>query len=192
MKPLSLIFLSCLLCPFTAAFGQQIYCPQNSSYINIGMTQDEVIAACGQPLSKQQANTPATVRIPVKQFIYTALNKGSVYPGLNSAFYEQWSLPSGTLGTSVEINVMNDKVSSVKINGSNTNAISICQGTNFEVGDNVSKVYRACGSPDMINDTFINQPIPSNSLPEVWTYQMNQYQSPINLTFVNGKLQSAN
>lgn len=188
----SLLFLSGLLFPFTSVFGEQIYCPQKAGYIDLGMTQNQVLAACGPPLSKHQANVPAMQKVPVKQFIYTRLNQGSIYPGLNDAFYNQWSLPSGTTGVDLEVDVVNDKVAAVRINGSHTNAMSICHGTNVQVGEDVSRVYSACGSPSMVNHTFIYQPIPSENLPEVWIYQVNQYQSPISLTFVNGKLQSAN
>jgi hypothetical protein len=192
MKSKVLMTLGFSLLPWTLAIGQPLYCPQHSGYIDIGMSVDQVISACGQPISKQPSNKPVTQRIPVQQLIYTALNTGSIYPGLNSAFYDQWSLPSGTTGVSLEVDVTNQKVSAVRINGSSTNAMSLCGGTPVQVGDNVNKVYMACGSPGMVNNTFINQSVPSNTKPEVWIYQVDQYQSPISLTFVNGKLQSIN
>lgn len=179
------------LTPLTViADTSQFYCPQHSGYVNIGMTEDQVVQACGQPLSKQQPNMPVMQKVPATQLIYTALNRGSVYPGLNSAFYDQWSLPSGTSGINLTIQVINNKVSSVSINGSNTNAMSVCGGNSIQVGDNVNKIYSACGAPSMVNNTYINQPMPSNSKPEVWIYQVDQYQAPISLTFANGKLQS--
>ena len=156
------------------------------------MTQDEVIGACGQPLSKQAPNTPVTQKVPVQQLIYKSLNTGSVYPGLNAAFYHQWSLPSGTSGISLVIQAINGKVSGVSINGQSTNAVSICHGVSIEGGDDINKVYSACGSPSMVNNTYINQTLPPSTNPEVWIYQLNQYQAPISLTFVNGKLQSIN
>lgn len=175
----------------------QLYCPQNSGYINIGMTQAQVITACGQPLTKQQTNAPVTQKVPVKQLIYNSLNAGGYYPGEGAAFYgqssgAQWSLPSGTGGISLEVDIINNKVSDVRINGSSTNAMSICGGTNVQIGDNINQVLNACGSPTMTNNSFINQTVPSNKPPEVWIYQVNQYQTPNSLTFVNGKLQSIN
>ena len=192
MKSNSMMTLCIGLLPFSTTMAQPIYCPQNAGYINIGMTQGQVISACGEPLSKQQPKTPVMQKIPVQELIYTALNTGSVYPGLNSAFYNQWSLPSGTTGIGLQIDVVNGKVNCVKINGSSTNAMSLCGGMSVQVGDDANKVYSACGSPSMVNNTYINQPIQSNSKPEVWIYQIDQYQSPLSLTFVNGKLQSIN
>ncbi|KTC77047.1 DUF2845 domain-containing protein [Legionella brunensis] len=167
------------------AFAQsQMYCPQNHGYINLGMTPDQVISACGQPLSKQQSNTPVMQKVPVMQLLYN--NQGS-----QSAFYGVWSLPVGTnSGAQLEIDIVDNKVSAVRINGSNTNAFSICGGSMVQIGDPVNKVYGSCGNPSLVNNTFINQPIQSNQKPEIWTYQTNQYQTPFNLTFVNGKLQS--
>jgi len=195
MRAKILLTLSVSLMPLSAALAdgpQSIYCPQKSGYINTGMTADQVMAACGQPLSKQQPITPVMQKVPAQQLIYTALNTGSYYPGLNPAYYTQWSLPSGTSGINLTIQAINGKVSSVSVNGSNTNAMSMCQGVSINSGDDVNKVYSACGTPSMVNNTYINQSLPPNSKSEVWIYQVNQYQAPFSLTFINGKLQSIN
>ena len=179
-----------LLC--TECMAQGVYCPQNARFISVGMTQEEVIAACGQPLSKIESNMPATQKIPVQELIYTALNTGSVYPGLNAAYYTQWSLPSGSSGINLKIDIINDKVTGVTVNGTSTNSMSMCGGSGIQSGDSVTKVYNACGTPTIINQSYINQVIPSKGKPVLWVYQLNQYQSPISLTFIDGKLQSIN
>ncbi|KTC65421.1 Protein of uncharacterised function (DUF2845) (plasmid) [Legionella adelaidensis] len=173
----------------TSAFADSFYCPQHSAFINIGMTQDQVVAACGVPLSKQASNAPVTQRVPVKQLIYTTLNQGAVYPGLDN-IYNMWSIPSGQTGVNVEVDIIDNKVANVRINGSSSNAVSLCGGTNIEIGSAENLVYQACGNPTMVNNTYINQPVPSNSKPEVWVYQVDQFHSPYSLTFVNGKLES--
>ncbi|MCP0914107.1 MULTISPECIES: DUF2845 domain-containing protein [Legionella] len=180
--------LGIFLFPFDACAVQSLYCPQNQGYINVGMTEAEVIAACGEPLSKEESNRPVTQKVPVKQLIYSTVNKGSIYPSLDP-IYNQWSLPSGT-NINLEVDIINDKISEIRLNGSDTNAMTVCDGINVNVGDNESAVYNACGSPDMVNNTFINQPIPSNEPPHVWVYQVDQFQQPFTLTFVNGQLQS--
>lgn len=192
MKSSMITTLSMSLLLSTSSIAAQLYCPQNARYISTGMTEDQVLAACGPPLTKQQSNNAVTEKVPVQQLLYTSLNTGSVYPGLNSAYYDTWSLPSGSNGISLEVDIMNNKVSAVNINGNQSNAMSICGGTSIQIGSAVSQVYSACGSPNLVNNSFINQSIPSNSKPEVWIYQINQYQAPISLTFINGKLQSIN
>ncbi len=188
MKAHNLIALCILFNPLTASAVESIYCPQKQGYINVGMTQGEVINACGQPTAKQ-TNISLTQRVPVTQLIYTTLNQGAVYSGLN-VYYNMWSLPSGSNGTSLTIDVINDKVHSISINGASTNAMSICGGENIQKGDNVNNVYSACGSPSLVNNTYIEQNIPKSQHPEVWIYQIDQYNPAINLTFINGNLQS--
>jgi hypothetical protein len=171
---------------FQAFAVDSMYCPQNHGYINLGMSPDQVIAACGQPLSKQQSKTPLMQKVPVLQLMYNS-------QGAQKAFYGVWSLPVGTnSGAQLQVDVINNKVSGVHLNGESANAFSICSGTMVQIGDPVGRVYSACGNPSLVNNTYVNQPVQSNQPPEVWTYQVDQFQAPFNLTFVNGKLQSIN
>lgn len=214
MKPkiFTAVVVSFLTASTSMARPQQLYCPQHSGYISTGMSQEQVLAACGAPLSKQSPNTPVTEKVPVTQLIYSSLNSGGAYQGLNSAYYNQWSLPSGTSGIMLQVSIINNKVSSInmsnnsdnslniknnnvstiQISAANNNAASICGGGSLNVGDDVNRVYSACGSPTMTNTSYINQVIPSSSKPEVWIYQVDKFHSPFSLTFVNGKLQSIN
>lgn len=169
---------------YALADVQSYYCPQNHGYINIGMEPQQVVAACGEPLSRQDSNQAVVQKVPVKQLMYN--NMGS-----SKVFYGVWSIPTGTnSGAQLEVNIVDNKVKSVNVNGSSTNAFSLCNGTNIQIGDSVSKVYGSCGNPSVVNNTFINQPVQSNQKPQIWIYQPGQYQSPITLTFINGKLQS--
>lgn len=197
MDKRNLLISGLFLLPCTLLAAESFYCPQHSGYINIGMTEDQVISACGAPLSKQTSNTPVMQKIPVKQVIYN--NQGA-----KTAFYGQWALPIGQSnyaglvpfggnsggGAQLQVNIINDKVSSVSLNGANTNAFSICGNTSISVGDPANKVYGACGTPSLVNKSYINQAIPSSTKPEIWVYQPGQYQPPLSLTFVDGKLQS--
>ncbi len=180
---LAVLLITCGLA--TGLFAaQSVYCPQNHGYINLGMSVDQVIAACGQPLGKQQSNKPAMQQVPVLQLLYN--NQGS-----QTAFYGVWALPVGVnTGAQLQVNVINNKVSSIQLNGSNSNEFSICGDTSIQVGDPVTKVYNACGNPSTTNSTYTNQAIPSQQKPEIWVYQADAYQPPMRLTFVNGKLQS--
>lgn len=183
---LKLILISIsLMLPFCLFGDQSLYCPQNHGYINIGMTPDQVIAACGQPLSQQDSDQPVLQRIPVQQLIYN--NKGT-----DTAFYGVWNIQTGNGGAQLEIDVVNQKVKGIRMNGSGSNAFTICGGTGIEVGDPVGKVYGSCGSPSLVNNTYINQIVPTPQKPKVWIYQPGQYQPSVSLTFVNGKLQSIN
>lgn len=169
--------------PFSLFSDQSLYCPQNHAYISLGMSQEQVIAACGQPLSQQDSNQPIMQKIPVQQLIYN-------HQGTSSAFYGVWNIPTGNGGVSLEVDVVNNEVKNIRINGGNSNAFSVCGGVNIQTGDPIGKVYGSCGSPDVVNNTFINQPVPSAKKPQIWIYQPGEYQPTISLTFVDGKLQS--
>jgi len=184
--------------PWMAWADQAVYCPQNHGYITVGMTVAQVTAACGEPLSKQDSNQPLMKQVPVLQIYYNNV-------GATKAFYGVWAIPIGNSsigkrpfgdnsggGVKLEVNIINNKVSLAKINGSSSNAFSICSGANIQVGDPVGRVYGACGTPSLVNRTFINQAIPSQQKPQIWVYQTDQYQSPLSLTFLDGKLQSIN
>lgn len=181
-----------------SATTNQMYCSTHSAYISLGMTEAQVTAACGDPVSKQDSNEPVMQKVPMKQFIYN--NAGS-----SKAFYGVWALPVGTTYTkgpmpfngttgnaTLQINVVNNKVYSIEMNGQDSNAVSICGGKSIQNGDPVGNVYNACGQPSMVNNSYINVPIPSSTQPQVWTYQPGQYQPSFSLTFVDGKLQSIN
>jgi len=183
LKVLTALLTAALPCSLFAA--QSLYCPQNHAYIHIGMTTNEVIAACGQPLGKQESNQPIFQKIPVQQLIYN--NKGT-----DTVFYGVWNLPTGNGGATLEVDIVDKVVKGVKMNGTDNKAFSICGGVSIQIGDPIGKVFGACGSPSIVNNTYVNQIVPTAKKPENWLYQPGQYQPPVSLTFVDGKLQSIN
>ncbi len=180
-----LLFFSTL-----AEAATSFYCPQNHAYINAGMTQDQVIQACGQPTSRADSRNPVTQQVPVTQLVYSTINQGppDFYPGIQP-LYEMWSLPSGSEGINVQVNLINNQVASISVNQAQTNGLSACKGGSFQIGDSIDAVFAACGSPNMINNTYINQAIPKSKNPQVWIYAL-PYQPSVTLTFVEGILQS--
>ena len=191
MRSMFLLALANLLPAITLA-AQSLYCPENKGYINLGMTMDQVIAACGQPISKKISNRPATVRVPLQQMTFSSLPTGDTVPG-NSSVYQMYTLPeAGNMGEqgTLQVDVVDDKVYSVQVNGSSANAMSICNGVSIQIGDPVSEVTNACGAPSLTNTTFIERTIPGVKNPDIWIYQFDQYQPAKHSTFVGGKLQS--
>ncbi len=171
------------LLPVQLFAADSYYCPQNMGYINPGMSQAKVVEACGQPVRKQKTDEPVTKKIPVTQLIYN--NKGT-----DTAFYGTHNIPVGSGGANLEVDVAYNKVVAIRINGSSSNSFSICDGSSVQRGDQISHVYNACGNPSVINNTFVHQNVPGEQKKEIWVYQPDPYQAPVNLTFINGKLQS--
>lgn len=182
---ISRYFLFSLLSFSSAAMAaDSIYCPENQGYINVGMSQQEVISACGEPQSKTQSKQPVLQKIPQQQLIYNGMDSPRV-------FYGVWSITTGdSTGARLQVNLVNDKVESISLNGSATNAADICNGQDIQVGSPADDVYSACGSPTIVNNSFVTKAIPSDKPPEVWTYQPSQFSPSFSLTFVNGQLES--
>jgi len=185
MKLALITGLALFTLPLSLVADDSLYCPQNHAYINIGMTTDQVIAACGRPISQQDSDKPLLQKIPVQQLIFD--NKGT-----KTAFYGVWNVKMGSGGGQLEVDIVDQKVKSIKLNSSDVNAASICSGISLQEGDPVGKVYNACGSPSIVNNTFINVAVPTDHKPQIWIYQPTQYQPSVSLTFVNGRLQFIN
>ncbi len=188
-KQITSIFLALL--PLTSFGVQSIYCPGNQGYIKVGMTTQEVVKACGIATAKQESKTPLTEKVPVIQLIYTNLNTGAVFSGYNSV-YKMWSLPSGSLGLTLQVDIIDNKVSGINVQGSSNNATSLCKNVAIQMNDPIDKVYANCGSPGSINQTYIDKPIKSQKNPEIWYYQADRYQPLITLTILDGRLVSIN
>ena len=186
-----MISLFFTLLPITSFAVQSLYCPGNQGYINVGMTSQQVLKACGQPTAKQQSKSPLTEKVPVMQLIYTNLNTGAVFSGYNNV-YNMWSLPSGSLGLTLQVDIIDNKVSGINIQGSSNNAMSVCKNVSIQIGDPIDKVYANCGSPGSINQNYIERPIQSQKNPEIWYYKADRYQPLISLTILDGRLVSIN
>lgn len=167
------------------------YCPGGHGYIQVGMTENQVIAACGQPLSKTKSNQQVTTQVPVTQLIYTSTIPTQPYPGMASSVLATWSLPTGINNLySIQFDIEHNKVKAIHVNGSGSNAMNICDGNSVQIGDPEDAVYATCGDPNQTNHTYLNEPMPGGNNSEVWVYQIDQYQPSIRLTFVNGSLES--
>jgi len=163
------------------------YCARKGGYVRVGMTAAQVVAACGEPQSKLIKNTPVMQKVPMQQLFYNNL-------GTDTGFYGVWNMPVSTSnvgngGSKMQVNIVDNKVLSISLDGNNTNALSMCQGQSIQVGDSGDDVRAACGTPRRVNETFIEVPIPSKTKPEIWVYT-DAYQPTLSLTFVDGKLQS--
>lgn len=175
--------LGCFFYGVWAMASTSVYCPANHGYVSVGMSTQAVLAACGNPTSKERSRVPFTQKIAMLQLVYN--NQGTA-----KAFYGVWSIPVGiTAGSTLTIDVVENKVHAVTLNGGSNKAFSICGGVPILVGDPVSKVYGACGNPSLINNTYITKQVGPVDYPEIWTY-LAPYQPAIRLTFVKGKLES--
>lgn len=196
MKLKIILSIVSLIVPLSAFASEMFYCPQHQAFIRIGMTMDQVSAACGPPMSDLVSNVPLYNTIQVQQLIYN--NQGTDLPFSNenpdNPFrynYLFWApLKSGSGGAQMEVNIVDNKVKLFRINSSNNNAANLCNGYHIQIGDPVGRVYSQCGSPSIINTTYMKEFVPVQGKPKVWVYRLNEFQPAVTLTFVNGHLQS--
>ena len=174
-----------LVLPCSLYATDHLYCPQKHGYINLGMTTDQVKAACGEPVAIQESKRPYMEKIPVQQLMYT--NKGT-----QTAVHSPFTVNVGFGGANLEVNIVNNKVKSILVNGNSANAASFCEGVSIQVGDDAAKVYGSCGTPTIVNNTFIEEPVRTVTKPIIWIYQPGENQPSVTLTFIDGKLQSIN
>lgn len=178
-----------LMAPFGFAEQKPFYCPQKHGYVRIGMTESEALAACGQPTSKEKSKQAAVEQVPVTQLIYTTLNPNPVYRGYKLV-YRMWSLPIGSQGSSLEVDIIDKKITAIRLNGENINASSVCDNRSFAVGDVADMVFTACGNPSHVNNTFVNRKIDSKNKPVTWIYNADPYQPTFRLIFLDGTLRA--
>lgn len=166
---------------------ESVFCPSKNGYITVGMTVDQVRNACGAPTSVAKSDKPFMEKVEVTQYIFN--NQGT-----QKGFYGVWAMPvatsaSGNGGVKLAVNVIDDKIDSINLDGNGVNAFSIC-GRNLQVGDDAMGLQNACGTPSLVNKTFEMKPVPSRTKPETWFYKAGEYLPTLSLTFVDGKLQS--
>ncbi len=170
-----------------------LFCPAQFKNIAPGMTEAEVLAACGAPLSKQQSTLPVQRKVPITQLYYNNQGApGAVVPPVtqNSIYYGLYANPTDIRGNMLQVDIVDNKVYGIAMDGTSQNAFSICNGNMVQIGDPAGKVYGACGSPLLTNKTFILENIIDVPRPQIWIYQFSEFGSPARLTFVDGKLQS--
>ena len=199
---MAITVLNLLVIPVGLVFSEQAYCPQGHAFIQLGMTESEILSACGKPTQQMKSPQAATERIPVTQLIYSSISQVNPYPGQVNAMsnnwypgltniFNQWSLPTATNEAfKLEVDIVNNKVTSIRMNGGGTNALTMCPGRPIQVGDDINDVYSSCGSPETTNTTYKNVVIPSKEKPVIWIYEVDQYSPNLRLTFIDGKLQS--
>lgn len=183
MKGKSCYWLMLFVIPFSLFADDSFYCPTNSQYVQPGMTMDQVLSACGEPTTRAESNQVLNDKVPVEQLTFN--NVGS-----DTAFYGVWNMQTGERGSQLQIDIIDDKVASIKINGSDTRAFDLCNETSIQVGDPSSLVFNNCDTPNITNHTYILKPHPLKQKPIAWFYNFGDYQPSATLTFVDGKLQS--
>ena len=178
------------------------YCAQKHSFIHVGMTIDEVLQNCGMPQMRQEGGNIVRNQ-PVTRLSYNNMYKGPVYYWDLNKVYQIFSIPSSANYSSVTVDIVDNKVRSVLLNGNSVQGTTACQypgttqfggnpsysnGSTIAVGDSYEQILSACGSPDYTDQTFTPIPVSKSDKPELWIYKVDQYNPSYHLIFTNGVL----
>ncbi len=170
------------------------YCPKTYQFIQIGMSADAVISHCGNPTSKAVSNQPVQNKVPMTQLIFNSMGS-KVTPVINTQFIQQsqsnvrFGIDNGV---NIEIDIVDNKVQDIKMNGNSTNSFSLCNETLIQVGDPISMVNLNCPNPSVVNQTFLLKNVQTQNKPELWTYQFDSFSPPLQLLMVDGVLNQIN
>lgn len=187
------VIIGCLIYSQTA-LADPFYCTENNEYINVGMNVMDVRQACGTPQSVQKSQRMGTRKVPVAQLTFniatatTGSYAGTFTPGIQSSNFQ---VNTGPLTTLI-VEVSNNKITDISLNGQSAQSVSICGGGSFGVGDPPASAINSCGSPVSENDTYKNVSTGQEQQVETWTYQPADYQPAFQLIFVDGALSQIN
>jgi hypothetical protein len=197
-----LFFLPSFLLSAYAMDG--FYCAQKHAFIRVGMTIDEVLQGCGAPQMRQESGNIVRNQ-PMTRLSYNNMYKGPVYYWDLNKVYHIFSIPSSSNNSTVTVDIVDNKVRSVNLNGNGVQGTNACQypgstqfggnpsysnGASISVGDSYEQVIQACGNPDYTDETFMPVPVSKSDNPELWIYKMDQYNPSYHLIFINGVLKS--
>lgn len=151
-------------------------CPKSYQTVQIGDTEQQVMAKCGAPTSREESKKYLEEDVTLDVYNYSARKYANFSEG-----GKRETRPAMTFVFKGE------ELVTLNVGGIAMNNISICN-TSFSVNESTkSGVWAACGKPNFI--TTQNQAMPKGrATVGTWVYQFNQYQPANVVNFENGKV----
>jgi len=186
------MLLAALLLSGTAAEAAGFYCssPSGNGYVNPGDSMAQVQATCGVPTAITQQQTPSVTQQKIQSWTYSPPVLTGANPNtFHDPIYGQQVKPPSEQAPTTSFQIINDQVAA--INSSQQGSVQQyrcpASGQMISIGSSTNALAAACGQPALINTT--SQQI--NVQPHVmanWTYQANQYSTPVVMQFQDGIL----
>jgi hypothetical protein len=174
---------------------ESFYCPKGQ-YVNKGMSEAQVSAACGEPVTKELLDEPAMEQVKVEELIYT----------LPTEYVKEFNriLDPARAGGHVTVvfTIKDGKVSSIEVDDKEFTSTTICGKrkvtdvrtvgvAKISIGDTRRKVFTRCDKPSFINQATRNVPLGDGNVPvSIWTYDFGPYQPKVYMRFIDEKLDS--
>lgn len=117
------------------------FCPTNFQQIQLGFTENQVIAACGEPSKKETKEQEIPSPQEWNYFLKQNAPIGGAIPKSNDG--------PALLKTSIFFDKEGHAIS-INVNGVGVGGTTIC-GSNIQLGSTRDEVKAACGKPEFVN-----------------------------------------
>jgi Protein of unknown function (DUF2845) len=160
-----------------------------NGWIEQGMSQQDVLAACGQPNSTAQIDNDKS-RLNVTQYWNYQQQNMQMLPQKVSAPTPYTSINVNSAGNTLVVEINNNKISSLAVNGNFVSTGSCPNGGFVRVGDTADALAARCGAATQVSYQYAKD---TSALPPItqWTYQLQGGQSLI-IKFQQGVVSGIN
>jgi hypothetical protein len=174
-----IIYVISLMCiAITPAWA--LFCTPASGtngWIEEGMTQDDVIAACGQP-DQQTQDENSGKQLQTTQ--YWTYQKQTVQDMSEGNAVNMTISP-----TILVVEIRNNKITRLALNGNFVSSANCPEGGLLNVGEDDDVIVSRCGSATQVS--YQNETVDSSAPPNIiWTYQSANGAAPLQIQFQNG------
>jgi len=161
-KVISLLAVIILLFSTASVFAQQIQCPGNTNFVNVGDTIDQIVSQCGHPQKTIQ------LKKNVYAWIYSLMTFGKSRIGFSILF---------------ENNVVKDMVTTQKIHKTTIK----CPRGSINIGNTPAQVQKVCGKPTVVRNYSQQADQISGNITHL-IYQPHSYLPRTTFIFQDGQL----
>ena len=175
-KVIYIISLMCLV--ITPAWA--LFCTTasgNNGWIEEGMSQDDVITACGQPDQQTQDQNSSKQLQTTQYWTYQQQTVEDTSEGN--------AINMATSPNILVVEIRNNQITRLAVNGNFVSSANCPKGGLLNVGEDDDVIVSRCGSATQVS--YQNETVDSSAPPNIiWTYQSANGAAPLQIQFQNG------
>ncbi len=156
---------------------------QGNNWIDLGMSEQEVQAACGQPTAIQVSDDRSKQLKSTQYWTYQTQKASPLYPPKAPLSNGVDQLTVGSDSLTVQIN--QNQVSQLAMNGHLLKEASCPQGGALSLGDSADRVLALCGRPNVVSTQHEEVDV-AGPQTKNWVYSSGQGQSSLQIEFSDG------
>lgn len=147
-------------------------CPSTYKYVNIGDTEGQVLASCGDPLSKKQSEQSAAEKMNVETLVYAIQADGTTNAPVDPRY---------------ELTFADNRLIRIKSESGESESMDVCRGETVRLGASIYDVISFCGTPvNRFSGQIKGDETQVKVKAEDWFYQFGTTQ--VKMRFIEGAL----